>query len=191
LEQQKLMSERIVKMEMPVDEEGEGSATSIGELEGIEGQVWYFELEDGRAKQIKNKPPEILDYHWKAVGRDGKPKIPFHSLYITVVNSLENTDEPDFAFVKELLMEEYPEEMVDRARNKIEKTIRSVIFDRKITTEIIDEYKRVRSDVFNLTTARGPVMQKFAREFCDTEMDRKQLGTKIFNILVAYEEGLK
>jgi len=193
LEQQQLMSDSFPTVEIPVEDEDEELPTSIGELDGIEGQVWYFVHSKGHviaSTQVKNKPPEVLNYHWKVVGRDGKPKIPFVSIYTTIVNSLENTDEPDYEFVKQLLMEEFPEDMVERARNKIEKTIKQVLFDKKTTREIIEEYKRVRTDAFNLNTARGAVMQKFAKDFCDSESDRKKMGSKIFNTLLAYEEGL-
>ena len=188
LEQQQIMTERFKTVDIPVDDEEE-MPTSIGTLDGIEGQVWYFSGEDGFAHQVKNKPPEVLNYHWKAVGRDGKPKIPFVSIYTTVVNSLENTDEPTYEFIKQLLLEEFPEDMVERARNKVEKTIKQVLFDKKITKQILDEYERVRTDAFNLNTARGAVMQKFAADFCDTDGDRKKLGSKIYNTLLAYEEG--
>ncbi len=180
---QRVLGEQAIEVDIP-----EGSTSLTGALEGImEGQVWY--LVKGAAIQRKCKPEQILDYHWKKVDRDGKPRIPFHSIYVTVINALEQTDDIDYTLVRDLLLEEFDEDMVERARGTIEKIIREVIFERRQTIEIIDAYKEMRGNGLNIMEQRGPVMQAMAARFCDDERSRKQLGTKIFNLLMAYEEG--
>jgi hypothetical protein len=161
LEHQESMNETIVQIEMPGVTDGEEAATAIGSLNGIEGQVWYFLDEHGYAVQIKCKPEMVLDYHWDKE-RNKAPRIPITSIYTTIVNAFENEDEPSFHFICELLQEEYPEEMVHRARNVIGRTLGEVLFDKKLRYEVLEEYARLGVSIHE---DKGAVMRHMAAAF--------------------------
>lgn len=143
-----------------------------------DGQVWYF-LVDGYAVQIKAKPESVKKVHWAPTG------IAFESIYTTCVNALENWDEPTFLNVKELLMEEFPEERVDRVQHKIQNILKQVMDDRLLQNEVTEEYRRVVTPEFNIKMDKGGMMRHMAGVFCQED---KRLGVKIYNFLNRLEE---
>jgi hypothetical protein len=174
---QEEMNERVVQIEMR-GSEVEGAPTAVGILNGIEGQVWYFVDKDGAAVQIKCKPERVLDYHWDPE-RHKQTRIPIHSIYVTIINAFENVDEPDFEFIKGLLMEEYEEEMIHRSRPAIERTLDNVMFERKLQAEVLVEYKDLGVDI---NADKGAVMRHMATKF------EKRVCGKIFRFLNDYTE---
>lgn len=106
-------------------------------------------------------------------------RIPITSIYTTIVNAFENEDDPSHRFISDLLLEEYPEEMVHRARHVIGRTLGEVIFDKKLRYEVLDEYKRLG---VNMEEDKGAVMRHMAAAF------GKDVCGKIYRFLDDYVE---
>jgi hypothetical protein len=77
---------------------------------GIEGQVWYLHLENGRCRQIKCKPEIIEAIHFS----QGTGGINKNSIITTCYNAYENVEVLTYDFVKNLLLEEFSPEVVDQ-----------------------------------------------------------------------------
>jgi hypothetical protein len=108
------------------------SKDKTGMVRGVEGAVWYMIA--GGAIQWKCKPDLVLDVHWKS------DKIPYHSIYISVVNAYEEVDMPSFELIKSLLLEEFEESKIYKAEERIRKIMAEVAFEKKFKAELKGKY---------------------------------------------------
>jgi hypothetical protein len=138
-------------------------------IEGMEGSVWYAISADG-ILQYKCKPDIVKDIHFAA-----SEGIPNHSIYITCVNAFEETDIPDMAYIKKLLLEEFPESEIERKWITIQKTLDVVTFNMKLKYQVVEEYNK--HPEFDIIKNKGQVMRHFASAF-----DKKQ-SRAIFKLL--------
>lgn len=148
---------------LQVDEENEI-------IKGTEGIVIYF-IKDGKAKQIKCKPPTILKYHW------GHGGIPTSSIYTTVFNAFENYDVPTYDDVVELLQEEYDMDRIEKSKVRIQNTLAQVLFDKNLQYSVIDDYKK---QGFDINKDKATCMRWFGKHYS------KHLSKKIYNLLIDY-----
>ena len=135
-------SKDIVSFYKKLQEEGENinNHTEMG-VEGTEGYVFYALLENYTYKMFKCKPHDIEKIHWATGG------IHNNSIRATVYNAYENTDNVTFDFVKQLLLEEYPPEIIDKSLDKIKKIMDEVRNDIQTRVNVLDLYESLKLDV--------------------------------------------
>lgn len=168
----------LMESELEIDEE-------TGKIIGHEGSVWYFIIGD-HVEQIKNKPKSILEYHWrgKRTNRaDAPTRIPYESIYVTCKNAFENWDDPTVENVKELLLEEFDESDVYRARNQLKKILRQVLWEKKYQFEVLEKYKQLKKK-FKTPITDDPAiyMRILATQY------GKEDGGNIYRLLTQYEK---
>ncbi|RLF60619.1 MAG: hypothetical protein DRN25_02220 [Thermoplasmata archaeon] len=142
-----------------------------GCITGMEGSVWYF-IKNGSATQIKCKPPKIEDIHMR------KFRIPYHSIYITIVNSFEDTDSPTLDYIKELLSEEYTEEEIAESESRITKIFKEVIQEKDFQKKILADYESLSKEYgWTIENNKNDVMRWFGKKY------PKFMAAKIYNFL--------
>ena len=170
-----------LKMNNELDENGE-----IKEMwaTGMEGAMFYVTKGDGYV-QYKCKPDAIFDIHTKASDR-----IPTHSIYITVKNAFEDMDEVTVDYVKDLLMEEFDEEKVQKATGTIMRIIKELNFYMKLKKIFVSEYLSMAKEDsdFNILTNKGKVMRHIAGMMKEHDVD-KRMASKIYGILLDNTKG--
>jgi len=135
---------------------------------GVEGAVWYM-IGNAWDMQKKCKADIIQDLHFLAGAG-----IPKHSIYITIMNAYEETDEPSFELIKEMLLEEYMESEIYKKEVLIKKLLIDISFEKKLKEKVLKEYSEVGVDI---NQDRGKVMRWYAGRY-----DKRICG-KIFKIL--------
>jgi len=121
-----------------VDVDGE---EKIESMSGCEGAVMYV-ISKGSAVQLKAKPDEVQDIHWAE-----SKGIPYHSIYTTVINAFEETDNPTVDIIKNLLAEEFTPDQIERRYIAIIKILESVRFEKKLKIELREEYLKHDFDI--------------------------------------------
>jgi hypothetical protein len=151
------------------------SMDKTGMVRGVEGAVWYM-IADG-AIQWKCKPDLVLDVHWKS------DRIPYHSIYITVVNAYEEVDMPSFELIKSLLLEEFEESMIYKAEERIQKIMAAVAFKKKFKAELKGIYL---AEGLDIVSDKRTCMRFFGGLYS------KRAAGKIFNYLMEeFGEGYR
>ena len=151
----------VVKVEVDGEEKVES-------MSGMEGAVLYV-VKDG-AVQYKAKPDAVQDIHWAA-----SKGIPYHSIYTTIVNSYEETDEPTYDLIRSLLLEEFDESQIERRRGTIYKMLDSIKFEKKLKAELREEYLRMG---FDIKSDKVTCMRHFGKLYY------KRLAGKIYSYLM-------
>jgi hypothetical protein len=151
----------VVKVEVDGEEK-------IESLSGMEGAVIYI-VKDG-AIQFKAKPDVVQDIHWAA-----SKGIPYHSIYTTIINAYEETDEPTFELIHSLLLEEFDESQIERRRITIYKMMDAIKFEKKLKAELREEYLK---NNFNIREDKVSCMRHFGKLY------DKRLAGKIFRYLM-------
>lgn len=146
------------------DEDGSPKVKSV---RGHEGAVLYFVRGDD-SFQYKCKPDTVLEVHWAEGG------IPYSSIYTTVVNAFEQTDEPTFELVVDMLREEFQDAEIFKKAITIRRTVAEQLFERKMKAELFAHY---RERGFDIVRDRATCMRWFGQRY-----DRK-LSAKIFTYL--------
>lgn len=141
-------------------------------MKGKEGYVMYF-IKDGKAVQMKCKPPSVLKYHWRG------DAISYESVYTTVINAFENFDEPNYDDVVGLLKEEYDDSFIEKSRVRIEKMLGKVLFDKKFASTLHIDYKKHN---FDINKDKVTCMRWFGKNYPKSEAKR------IYRLLKQYEE---
>jgi len=142
-------------------------------ITGMEGSVWYA-IGPEKYIQYKCKPKYVEDLHFKwACG------IPKHSIYTTVINSFEDTDDPTFEYIVELLKEEYEESDIYKKSITIKRILDDIKFEMNLKHKIIEDYKK---NEFDINKDKRNCMRFFGENY------DKKLATKIF-ILLQREYG--
>jgi len=137
-------------------------------IKGIEGSVWYLVGRTGTI-QKKVKPKVIRDLHYAA-----SAGIPLHSIYTTIINAYEETDNVTFEQVKEMLLEEFLESEIYKKENSIRKMMDNIKLEKVLKAQILEDYQKLKMDI---NVNKGAVMRWFAQKYNKTKCG------KIFKIL--------
>lgn len=140
----------------PVDEE---------HYTGDEGVVWYLHTPEGRCIQLKCKPESVEAIHFAA----GGPGLGKNSITATCWNAFETTDQPDVALIKEMLLEEFEQEVIDAQTELIKRCLGSVIEQAEFRVRVLDEY---RATGMNILTDKAGAMRVLSRKFTKSEMKK-------------------
>lgn len=140
-------------------------------VEGMEGAVWYV-VSDMDVIQFKCKPQYVLDICF--ANAEGIPK---HSIYTTCINAFEDTEHLTFDKIKEMLLEEFPLDLIYKKQEMIKKIMVDVEFHIKLKMEIIEIYKNQGFDTLDFFENKNMIMRYFASKY------KKEMSGKIFQIL--------
>ena len=151
----------VVKVEVDGEEK-------IESLSGMEGAIMYVVTD--RAIQFKAKPDVVQDIHWAA-----SKGIPFHSIYSTIINSYEETDEPTYELIHSLLLEEFDESQIERRRITIYKMLDAIRFEKKLKMELREVYLKMG---FDIVADKRTCMRYFG------ELYDKKIAGKIYGYLM-------
>lgn len=133
----------------------------------IEGMVMYANTGEPSWKMFKCKPEEIEKIHWAASGA-----IPKIALSTTALNVFENKANPSIDDFIELLKEEYPQSMIDRAMIKITKSWEEAKQKIFITKNINNVWKLAKEKGLDVTKDKAETM-RFMAQYFDKNMMRK------------------
>jgi len=139
-------------------------------VQGMEGSIWYLLGGEDKFIQYKCKPDYVKDIHFEASGT-----IPKHSIYITCINAFEEKDDPDIEYIKELLLEEFTEEKIQKKWYTIGEILEQVRFRMKLRYEVIEEYQK--HPEFDMKNDKATVMRHFGQLY-----DKKMSGN-IYQLL--------
>ncbi len=139
-----------------------------GTIEGTEGRVWYLHDIHGTVVMFKCKPESVEQIHWAGGG------LSKNVVRATAYNVLETDEELTYAGVKELLLEEYAEDVIEGFRAHIEQVIAQVTEEVKFKEEIVAVYRQLGMD---LRTDKNAVMRAFAQRY------PKKLMRRVYSIL--------
>lgn len=148
--------------------QAEAEAT-LSELEdgggylGMEGEVWYLQTEDGKWTPWKCKPETIEAIHW-AAGGIGK-----NVLRATIANSFESYDVPTIENIKELLLEEFPKEEIEKVHYSIAKQLVEAIREHEFELLVLTEYRALGMSII---TQKAEVMRGLSQKFARGDMKR-------------------
>ena len=150
---------------------GESLKEEEGNITGTEGSVWYF-IKDNKAVQMKCKPLKIEDIHMR------KFIIPYHSIYITIVNSFEDKDNPSIDYIKQLLSEEYTKEEIAESDSRIERIFGKVLQERDFQKRILRDYEFLQKEYnWSIEHNKNEVMRWFGKKY------PKFMAAKIYSFL--------
>jgi len=150
------------------EREGLNKFTEEGFIEGGEGFVWYLKDINGKIHQYKCKPPSVEDIHWANSG------ISKHSILTTIINAYEETDEVTYERVKELLLEEYTENVIDGKKDLIHRLMGEVAGRIAFREKILKLYHELG---LNLLGDKVGTMRALSPNFAKQDM------RKVFNTL--------
>jgi hypothetical protein len=133
----------------------------------IEGMVMYANTGEPSWRMFKCKPEEIEKIHWSASGA-----IPRIALSTTALNVFEDKENPSIEDFIELLKEEYPQSMIDRAMIKIAKSWEDAKQKIFITKNINEVWKLAKEKGLDVKEDKGATM-RFMSQYFDKGMMRK------------------
>ena len=145
-----------------------------GAIEGTEGRVWYLQDVHNRIVMFKCKPESVEQIHWAAGG------LSKNAVIATAYNLLETDEQLTYARLKELLLEEYSEDAIERFRPHIESVIQRITQEMMFKEEIFEFYHKLDLD-FQLE--KNSVMRAFSQQYPKSSMQRiysilsQELGT--------------
>ncbi len=145
--------------------EGEAEAQNrVGEygIEGTEGFIWYLHNYDG-VKQLKCKPDSIKDIHFSGSGL-GK-----HSIRTTVINAYEHTSDVTYEVVKDLLMEEFDERLIEAHYSSIRRVMIEVEEEMTFKSKVINTYGELKLDIL---ANKADTMRALSKYFSKKEMKK-------------------
>lgn len=148
--------------------EAQNRTEEDGTIAGTEGHVWYLRDVWDRVVMFKCKPESVEQIHWASGG------LSKNVVLATAYNVLETEDELTYAGVKELLLEEFSEEAIDRFREHIEAVIQQITAELAFRSEVLEFYQNLGLD---LRTQKGDVMRAFAARYPKSQM------RKIYSLL--------
>jgi len=140
-----------------------------GYYSGMEGNVWYLHMPEGRCVQLKLKPETIEAIHFAQGAGISK-----NSVIATCWNAFENTDTLTVDFIKELLLEEFPQHKVEANMGLIERCIEYVMQEAQFRAEVMDAY---RATGMNFLLQKADVMRRLSEKFSKCKMK------KVYSIL--------
>jgi hypothetical protein len=134
-----------------------------------EGMVFYAQTGQPSWRMFKCKPDEIQKIHWSASGVIHKREI-----WNTAINAFEDV-EPDLDYLKELLKEEYTEQMIYKSKVRIDKIFKEVIKQMRDVKKINNAYIIAKENGFDLTKDKAETFRFLSKYFKKEEM--KKVGT--------------
>lgn len=135
-----------------------------GRYSGIEGTVWYLHTPDGLCIQLKCKPETIEAIHFAAGAGLSK-----NAAIATCWNAFENVDILTVDFVKQLLLEEFEQRIIDDNTQLIESAVAFVTEEANFRQTVLKEY---RSTGMNILTHKVEVMRLLSTKFPRYRMKR-------------------
>jgi hypothetical protein len=150
------------------------------EIDGMEGTVWYC-ISPQEVKLYKCKPKTIETFAFKVGGG-----IPSHSLYTTVINAFEDTQDVTYEYVVQLLLEEFKESDIHKKRYMIMRLIDDQKLSRVFFKQVTDEYEKVwdTDKTFDINTDKRRVMNHMANKMEEWKIDKRRSG-RIYSVLKA------
>lgn len=145
----------------------EWNGTGQDESFVTEGMVMYANTGEPSWRMFKCKPEEIEKIHWSASG-----SIPRIALATTALNAFENKENPTINDFIELLKEEYPQSMIDKAMVKIAKAWEDARAKIYITKQINEVWFLAKQKGLDVTKDKAETM-RFMSQFFEKNMMRK------------------
>ena len=143
--------------------------TTINKLEnslyeGMEGEIWYVET-DTDTVMFKCKPFTIAEIHWAM-----SSIITADSIKTTILNSLEATtgNKIDVEYVKQLLAEEYSDELIDASEKRIMNCIKVIQEEMELSSAIDDCIEDLSIDIVNMDIPT--IMRLLSKRFNRNDM---------------------
>lgn len=115
-----------------------------GSIEGSEGFIWYLHGTDGNLYTYKNKPPSVEEIHFHQA--DGS-RIHKHTILTTIQNAYESVDEVSYEIVKDLLMEEYDQRVIEAYKDSIIHAIQGIQANIEFRERVMELYKEKHLDI--------------------------------------------
>jgi len=138
-----------------------------------EGMVFYAQTGQPSWRMFKCKPDEIQKIHWAASGVIQKREI-----WNTAINAFEDV-EPDIDYLKELLKEEYTEQMIYKSKVRIDKIFKEVTKHMRDVKKINEAYIIAKDNGFDLRENKNETFRFLSKHFKKEEM--KKVGTILLN----------
>jgi len=126
-----------------------------GYIKGTEGFVFYVLTDENKYVQIKCKSEDVEALHWVS------DSIPKSIILPTVWNALESTDVLTVSYIKELLLEEFEESVVDNSKERIKKCIDIVVGILEFREKVKTVYESADVPFNN----KGDVMRYMSKHF--------------------------
>ena len=142
--------------------------TEEGTIEGTEGRVWYLQDIHNHIVMFKCKPESIEQIHWAAGG------LSKNAVTATAYNLLETDEQLTYPRLKELLLEEYAEDDIERFRPNIEAVVQQITEEIKFKEEIFEFYRKLDVD---FPREKNAVMRSFSQQY------PRNLMRRIYSIL--------
>lgn len=151
-----------------VDCEAMNKELEDGAIEGTEGRVWYLQDIHNHIVMFKCKPESVEQIHWASGG------LSKNAVIATAYNLLETDEQLTYDRLKELLLEEYSEDDIERFRPHIESVIKQITEEMKFKEEVFEFYHKLD---FDFQREKNAVMRAFSRQY------PKSLMRRIYSIL--------
>ena len=132
-----------------------------------EGMVMYANTGEPSWRMFKCKPEEIEKIHWAASG-----SIPRIALMTTALNVFEDKESPSLDDFIELLKEEYPQSMIDKATIKISKAWDAAKAQIYVTKNVNEVWKLAKQNGLDVTKDKAATM-RFMSQYFEKNMMRK------------------
>jgi hypothetical protein len=132
-----------------------------------EGMVMYANTGEPSWRMFKCKPEEIEKIHWSASG-----SIPRIALMTTAMNVFEDKENPSIDDFIELLKEEYPQSMIDKAAIKISKAWEIAKIQIYVTKQINEVWILAKHNGLDVTKDKAATM-RFMSQYFEKNMMRK------------------
>lgn len=132
-----------------------------------EGMVMYANIGEPSWRMFKCKPEEIEKIHWAASG-----SIPRIALMTTAMNVFEDKEAPVIEDFIELLKEEYPQSMIDKAAIKISKAWEAAKIQIYVTKQINEVWILAKQNGLDVAKDKAETMH-FMSKYFEKNMMRK------------------
>lgn len=134
-----------------------------GFIEGAEGFVWYLRDINGRVHQYKCKPESVESIHWSSSG------ISRNAIVTTIINAYEDNKEVTYEIVKELLLEEFTENVIEDKKNMVLKLMNEVENRIRFRERVLRFYSELGLD---LKADKTGTMRTLSKYFDRKEMSK-------------------
>jgi len=129
-----------------------------------EGLVMYASTGGNSWRMFKCKPEEIERIHWAASG-----VIPKRDLWNTALNAFEG-EEPSIETFLELLLEEYPQELINRSRIKIGKIFMDATIHMQTVKSVNEVWQKAKEEGFDVTHDKAGTLRWMSQFFPKSQM---------------------
>lgn len=132
-----------------------------------EGMVFY--VHDGGPSRImfKCKPEEIEKIHWAASGY-----IPKNAIWTTLINAFETEENPTKEYIRELLLEEFTDQQINKSIPRIRKLYFEVKSHMEITKSINELYFKAREEGFDVAKDKAATFRFLSQFFKKDQMKK-------------------